>query len=844
MRATNPTDPLPAVRKNLQGRLWECALVLVVVVGAIAGFVRHSELVFDDAFITYRYSQNLAAGNGLVFNPGERVLGTTAPLYALVLGLFAWLGAPIPQTSAVLFCFGLVVLSVAGALILRRTRLAGAGLLFAAMVMAGFGRIYELFGMETPFFAGLLFLTLHFFVRGSEVPAGACLGLAILTRYDAVLFAALLLMVTALIRWRSGNHRTARSSATRIGRLMPLRAIVMASSIALPWFAFSWLYFGTLTPNTLAAKTGSTESSQYLAVSAADQARRSLEFLAAPPLQLPDIGRSALLLLLACCWFAFLRTLLRRKPELWVAAAYPFLLWFSYAAIGAPARHSWHLLPASWLLLLLALGSLQLWLERSARRLEARRLFGRYRVSLRASSLLLTIAAVFMGLALPLGVVEKPLVNANNHGDMRSREGAYREIARFLETRDLGELRVLTREPGYLAFLSKNPMIDAAGLVTPGVFFHDADRRLDFEELVVATNPDLVVPPDGSSPEYRLPGYVPILWSFRTRQLFMRRDLVETYFDRMAAPILFDGSLTAETLERRGLWSSVWPGSELVSEMTGRTRSRYGEQGGFLRSITDPSSENPQWLSDSVAIARSRSPIGGLETPPVVIDFDEIRLRFGASEPAFQSAQLIVEGRLVLEEKGEAGDLARLRETSWTVGAWRGQAARVRFPNVSREPKPVVVDWIRTATYKQRGAIEDFEQARLDKETWSGFGETTTDLSLIASRYGMGLVSGHRAATSFGISGVTSLSSERKLTLPSLAFLVLDFCGRSCEVRLETVEDGVVHRRIRGRNSKQLRSVIWDMPELQGKRVRLLVVDRDPSAEAFVGIDDLIAFER
>ena len=40
---------------------------------------------YDDAFVTYRYADNLAAGRGLVFNPGEPVLGTTAPGWAVVL---------------------------------------------------------------------------------------------------------------------------------------------------------------------------------------------------------------------------------------------------------------------------------------------------------------------------------------------------------------------------------------------------------------------------------------------------------------------------------------------------------------------------------------------------------------------------------------------------------------------------------------------------------------------------------------------------------------------------------------------------------------------------------------
>jgi hypothetical protein len=39
----------------------------------------------DDAYISFRYARNLAQGFGLVYNPGEWVLGTTAPLWAIVL---------------------------------------------------------------------------------------------------------------------------------------------------------------------------------------------------------------------------------------------------------------------------------------------------------------------------------------------------------------------------------------------------------------------------------------------------------------------------------------------------------------------------------------------------------------------------------------------------------------------------------------------------------------------------------------------------------------------------------------------------------------------------------------
>ena len=41
--------------------------------------------LFDDAYITFRYAANLMSGAGFVFNNGERVLGTTSPLFAIIL---------------------------------------------------------------------------------------------------------------------------------------------------------------------------------------------------------------------------------------------------------------------------------------------------------------------------------------------------------------------------------------------------------------------------------------------------------------------------------------------------------------------------------------------------------------------------------------------------------------------------------------------------------------------------------------------------------------------------------------------------------------------------------------
>ena len=56
--------------------------------------------LLDDAFISFRYARNLLEGNGLVWNPGERVEGYSNFLWVLELaGIWAATGVP-PEEAA------------------------------------------------------------------------------------------------------------------------------------------------------------------------------------------------------------------------------------------------------------------------------------------------------------------------------------------------------------------------------------------------------------------------------------------------------------------------------------------------------------------------------------------------------------------------------------------------------------------------------------------------------------------------------------------------------------------------------------------------------------------------
>ena len=60
---------------RLERRLGVAALVLVVGWVAVAG----GAYSYDDAFITYRMSANLAAGHGFVYNPGSGIWAAPRP---------------------------------------------------------------------------------------------------------------------------------------------------------------------------------------------------------------------------------------------------------------------------------------------------------------------------------------------------------------------------------------------------------------------------------------------------------------------------------------------------------------------------------------------------------------------------------------------------------------------------------------------------------------------------------------------------------------------------------------------------------------------------------------------
>src|SRR5262245_54031805 len=186
MAADGATPPHPLLRDRV---LWIAWLLFAAL--QLWGFsgVRH-----DDAYITYRYGQNLATGAGLVFNPGERILGSTSPGQMLLsAAVYALAGLrETPQLLAALGCLAWSAQSIALFLLFAPALGRAGAVLIAASVALGSTHAQNWVPLETNLVAACVLFAFAFGLRRRWYAAALCAAVATLLRPDAWLAALVL----------------------------------------------------------------------------------------------------------------------------------------------------------------------------------------------------------------------------------------------------------------------------------------------------------------------------------------------------------------------------------------------------------------------------------------------------------------------------------------------------------------------------------------------------------------------------------------------------------------------------------------------------------------------------
>jgi len=300
----------------------------------------------DDSYITFRYARNLVSGAGFVFNPGQRVQGTTTPLYTL---LMAGLSLPAGGAAAPFPAMALAVNALADAatclllwLIGRRLGAEWAGLA-AALVwcIAPYSVTFAIGGLETSLYVFLLTATVAAYLWKKRTLTALCAALALLTRPDAILLVGPL----ALDRlWRAsrrgGGEKLEWGEA--LAFLLP----------CLAWGAFATAYFGSPIPHSVTAKL----AVYRLDVNAA--LIRLIQHYATPFMEYDAIGVVGIgvgLILYPFLYLVGARRAWRSQPRLLAWLVYPWLYFVTFA-LPNPLLFRWYLtppLPAYFLVILL-----------------------------------------------------------------------------------------------------------------------------------------------------------------------------------------------------------------------------------------------------------------------------------------------------------------------------------------------------------------------------------------------------------------------------------------------------------------------------------------------------------
>lgn len=223
-------------------KLFVLTILLVgLISGIFSGWISSLWDGQEDSYITYSYAKHIAQGKGFVASVGSKPsLGTTTPLFTLLLAAFAYIGVEPHIASMWIGAFCHAVIAMLMVLLARRFMnpwLALASGIFWAFSLAIFFRIG---GMETPIQIVLLVsLALSEIHSLASKSSAVILALLLFCRPDSVL-----IFVSVLAFWIFND-----SCRTRV-----LRNLLIITLITLPWVIYALQTFGSIIPSSLVSK--------------------------------------------------------------------------------------------------------------------------------------------------------------------------------------------------------------------------------------------------------------------------------------------------------------------------------------------------------------------------------------------------------------------------------------------------------------------------------------------------------------------------------------------------------------------------------------------------------------
>ncbi|MBI3245442.1 MAG: hypothetical protein HYZ50_02910 [Deltaproteobacteria bacterium] len=400
-------------------------------------------VTLEDTLITCRYAQNIAAGNGFVFNPGQHVLGTTTPLVTLFLALVGTVSGPatIPLAATLTMATfgvltGVVVYSILAELEYPLlARLLSLPLFFGSRLIL----VPSVGGMETPLALFCMAASGLALLRRQPLACLLFSAVLMLTRPDGIVWAAL---ISLAVIWQS--------------RKIPWKAVFVSIGILLPWLLFAVWYFGSPLPHSVTAKMAIGEAPgmppRLSLVGLRIFTTWYLHSIGFPPYS----GMSWLWLFVLVLGAISYLTHASRRAFGMLLVGYVFLYGL-FLYVGRAPDFLRYLAPTAWCAVLL--GASGVW---TLSCLVSERLHkAGSRLRMRPE---IAIAVVFgVCLVQNYGIVQE-------HAELQANENQTRRaIGLWLRDHTPHDSVVAMEAVGYQAFFSQRTVLDLAGIVSPEV---------------------------------------------------------------------------------------------------------------------------------------------------------------------------------------------------------------------------------------------------------------------------------------------------------------------------------------------------------------------------------------
>lgn len=435
--------------------------LVIILTLTIATRLPFTSVTVDDAYITFRYARNIAGGLGFVYNAGEPVLGTTTPLYTLILALLARLGLDMIAVGKFINILAdagtaIVIFRVLLGLTNRYVAWAGAFL----FIFSSMNLLYAAAGMETGLYTFLLMLTLLLASRGNIGAAAVAGGVLVLVRPDG------LIALAAVGVFSLGRHVPVREA---------FKGLVLFGALQVPWTVFAIWYFGSPVPHSITAKALTYASADSLDWAVGATSRLSEGSLLGAVV-------IALAFLVGC------------GSVLWVRPRRPtviFVIWFVlYGAAFSLARapqHPWYYSPLMPVIFLFCcLGAEQI----------STRLFAFRRMRQAIKSIPRPVGVVGTGLlALLISVLS--LVNTWSlaQQELSFQNHLFIPISDWLSRNATDESTICLESFGAIGWYTNRPILDEGGLTTEKtrVINEQTPGRINPAGILMAYEPDFYV---------------------------------------------------------------------------------------------------------------------------------------------------------------------------------------------------------------------------------------------------------------------------------------------------------------------------------------------------------------